>query len=319
MVSGLITLLMASAALSPESIGSSLARSERKHGIETPVRSNGPTSTILLNGSRIVSFWPSGRTPTRPPSLTALMTTPSLPLSSGFVARPSMRTSVPTSKSSSAGPVAGASAAMPCHSTWLTCAQRGAACTASIHSSRLAIHMGEPTSQPMAVPADTMTRSFSEPVITWKPSSFVVTRELMANGKPPSSLLISHAAQKTPPGGAVGTSSRRVLTSNGLVLGSSAALRYSSSSSRPTVASRSPPSDSTEAIRRSRNPESSAGAQKAMPPTATAARISCGVMMRLTRSGTTLLGEARTSAIGRGSDTLSLLDTSVSFCLHSCM
>ena len=40
------------------------------------------------------SFCPSGRTPTRPASLTPLVTTPSLPLSCGFAARQSMRTTV---------------------------------------------------------------------------------------------------------------------------------------------------------------------------------------------------------------------------------
>mmetsp|Transcript_65021 Transcript_65021/g.128567 ORF Transcript_65021/g.128567 Transcript_65021/m.128567 type:complete len:276 (-) Transcript_65021:200-1027(-) len=216
-VSGLMTELTACLALRPVRSGCSAARKERRQGMETPVRSNGGSALILALGSANESFWPSGFTPTRPLSLAAVRTMPSLPLSSGFEVKPSIRTIVePASSGCSAGVSAGASEAMPCHCVLITSRQRGAACTAAIHSSRLATQQVEPCSQPMAVPAATRARSRCEPVIIWKPNSVAVTRELMSTGKSPRCVAIVLAAPKTPPGGAVGNSTLRVCTSNGL-------------------------------------------------------------------------------------------------------
>ena len=102
----------------------------------------------------------------------------------------------------------------------MTSSQRGAACTAWIHSSRLASHWVEPCSHPMAVPASTVTLSFSLPLRIWNPNSVDFTRDLMSTGKPCSSSSILQAAAKTPPGGAVGTLMLLTTTSKGLALGS---------------------------------------------------------------------------------------------------
>lgn len=190
--------------------------------MEMPRASNGGRASSLLDERRTLSFCPSGRTPTRPVSLAARVTTPSLPLRAGFFSTPSIRTHVTPASIGWAGAEAssrGSRAVMPIHSVDCTCEHRGAACTALIHSSRLANHIGDPCSQPMAEPGSTLTRRRLEPVSTWKPDSMDVTREFRSTGKSFRCVDIAHAASKTPPGGAVGTSTRLVTTSKVFFLG----------------------------------------------------------------------------------------------------
>ena len=249
---------------------------------ETPRASNAGSGSSLLCASRIESFCPSGRTPTRPVSFTSRVTMASLPFKAGFFSTPSMRTHVTPA---SMGPgVAGAStgerSVIPIHPVDTTCAHRGAACTALIHSSLLASQHAEPCSQPMALPASTLTRSRFEPVRTWKPLSVEVTRDLMSTGKSLRCVGIAHAASKMPPGGAVGTSHLLVMTSNAFFLGCMASLRALRRASRPISAASSSTSAKAAPIVRRKRPVSSVGAQKAMPATATAARSSEGARSR---------------------------------------
>ena len=100
----------------------------------------------------------------------------------------------------------------------VTSAARGAACTAAIHRSRCAHQPPPPCSQPIAVPVATRARSRCCPSEIWKPCSVAFTSLSIVIGKSCRCSLMCSAASNWPPGGAVGSSTLVVTTSNGLAL-----------------------------------------------------------------------------------------------------
>mmetsp|Transcript_31430 Transcript_31430/g.101636 ORF Transcript_31430/g.101636 Transcript_31430/m.101636 type:complete len:216 (-) Transcript_31430:222-869(-) len=212
----------------------------------------------------MASLVPSSRTPYRPASLAALTTVAYLELSSGLETTPSIRITDPISSDPSAQPAAvcasgaggsGGSEGMPFHPMLPTSATRGAACTASIHSSRCASHATPPCSHPTASPDRMRARSRRVPasvsLVSWKPSSMTFISVDVVTRKPLSSSDIDRAAPKTPPGSDAGSSTRVVTISN-LFLARIACLACASwYSSRATDSAKSAASASiAEAVRK---------------------------------------------------------------------
>mmetsp|Transcript_32036 Transcript_32036/g.81624 ORF Transcript_32036/g.81624 Transcript_32036/m.81624 type:complete len:631 (+) Transcript_32036:1123-3015(+) len=213
---GIITLVAASAAVSPLSSSAKLARKARMHGMETPSASKPASGYRFFSFRLIGSRVPSSRTPMRPLSFCFVTTAPILPLSSGLLTMPSTRTQKPTSLDVTLGGPAGSSAPMPIQLSSRAAAARGAAATACIHRSRCSSQSLPPVSHPLAKPPSTRARSFWPSVSTWNPDSSGLMSEERESGKPSRYSSILDAAAATPPGGAVGSSTFWIFTSNGL-------------------------------------------------------------------------------------------------------